>query len=219
LVQNSDDVRTELISWVQKRRTESGICSLCFNSGRKETMLPACGRSGCHQRICKDCLGGWYGLNASGRIINTAALGCPFCRRSPNARTLAKYGMGIHAVADLRSAVDKSGEWIYAWCDRCGHAKPYMERVCAAGAPAEVSNWKCEDCLIQKADQAKECPGCGVLTEKISGCDHIECSVPDCGVHWCFFCGAKSTGSEIYEHMRLEHGGYYNGEQVDDEDN
>lgn len=34
--------------------------------------------------------------------------------------------------------------------------------------------------------RVKHCPGCGVATEKVSGCDHIQCSL--CGVHWCYFC-------------------------------
>jgi hypothetical protein len=117
--------------------------------------------------------------------------------------------MGIHAVAGLRTAVEESGEWIHAWCDHCGHAKRYMERVCAAGAPAEVSSWKCEDCKIYKVLQAKQCPGCGVMTEKTGGCNHITCVVPTCGVHWCFFCGVKSDENEIYEHMENEHEGIY----------
>jgi len=217
VIRNPSEVCTQLMSWVQRRQTESGICSLCFTSFRKDLILPSCGRSGCNQRICKDCLSGWYGLNSPGSIINTAALSCPFCRRPPAAKTLAKYGMGIHAVAGLRTAVDESGKWIFAWCTHCGHAKRYMERVCAAGAPAEVRLWKCEDCKIYKDAQAKQCPGCGVMTEKAGGCNHITCTVPGCGAHWCFFCGEKSEEYEIYDHMENEHGGLYDDGMDDDE--
>lgn len=210
LVRNSQDVVKDLQSWVVRRRTESGTCSLCFSNFRKSEINLACGRSGCAQRICKDCLQGWYGLNAAGRIINTSALFCPFCRRAPAGRTLAKYGMGIHAVGNLKSAVDEKGEGIYAWCVACGHAKQYLERVCAAGAPAEFSDWKCEPCNFDPKDagKVKMCPGCGVATQKSSGCNHIECR---CGQHWCWYCGEKSTEEEIYGHMESEHGGYYAG--------
>jgi hypothetical protein len=216
-IHNPTAMRAELVSWIQRRRAQDATCSLCFSSGRKDTILPTCGRTGCHQRTCRDCLKGWYGLNESGRIINTAALSCPFCRRAPTGRTLSKYGMGVHAVGDLRVAVEQAGVWIFAWCHDCGKAKPFMERVCAAGAPDEVTDWKCDECRPAKRMRAvKSCPGCGVLTEKSSGCDHIHCVVEDCGMHWCFFCGEASGEDEIYEHMMIKHGGYYNGEDEED---
>jgi hypothetical protein len=217
LVRNAPELVGELKSWISRRRAESGTCSLCFSIMRKSDILLACGRSGCHQRICKGCLQGWYGLNRPGRIINTAALSCPFCRRDPTAKTLAKYGMGIHAVANLKTAVRDRGQWISAWCRQCGHAKRYIERVCAAGAPVELKDWVCDECQDFKGDQKiKKCPGCGTMTEKTSGCDHITCTMAGCGAHWCFFCGGKFDAQTIYTHMSNEHGGYYGG--ADDED-
>lgn len=215
VIRNIPDVIEGLQSWVSRRRTESGTCSLCFSNFRKSDLNLACGRSGCEQRICRDCLQGWYGLNAAGRIINTSALSCPFCRRAPAGRTLAKYGMGIHAVGNLKSAVDEKGRWIYAWCVRCGHAKQYLERVCARGAPPELSDFKCEPCNFNPTDAGKVqmCPGCGVATQKTDGCNHIECM---CGQHWCWFCGKKSTEEEIYPHMEEEHGSYYNNNYDED---
>lgn len=221
MVRNVPALTEELKSWVSRRRTESGTCSLCFSSMRKSELLLACGRSGCPQRICKGCLEGWYGLNAPGRIINTAALSCPFCRRNPTAKTLAKYGMGIHAVGNLSSAVAEKGEWIHAWCTGCGYAKQYMERVCAAGAPEELKDWTCEACQVSEVAEnkrMKKCPGCGVMTEKTSGCDHITCSVPGCNTHWCFYCGKGCDFSEIYDHISKEHGGYYGGVAAEDAD-
>jgi len=220
LVRNVPDVVEQLKSWISRRKTESGTCSLCFSSIRKSDVLLACGRKGCAQRICKGCLKGWYGLNAPGRMINTAALSCPFCRRDPTGKTLAKYGMGIHAVGDLANAVRDKGQWISAWCRQCGHAKRYIERVCAAGAPVELKDWACDDCKDYTGQKVKKCPGCATMTEKISGCDHITCTVPGCGAHWCFFCGEQFEEGEIYSHMSTEHGGYYNGveDEGDEED-
>ena len=57
----------------------------------------------------------------------------------------------------------------------------------------------------------KECPGCGVLTEKVDGCNHIACPVKGCGAHWCYFCGEDFTSGDIYSHMDKAHGGYYGG--------
>jgi hypothetical protein len=211
VVHNADDVRAQLTSWVERRRTESGTCSLCFSHSPKGSLLPACGRSGCTQKICKNCQQGWYGLNKPGRIINTAAVACPFCRRAPTAKTLWKYGFTVQCVGDLKLAIEQAGEWIYAWCRRCSHAKSYMERSCAREVPVDIVDWICEDCKVYGDDEIdrKECPECGILTEKVGGCDHIECQVPTCGTHWCFFCGEKSTEDDIYGHMDTDHGGYY----------
>lgn len=146
IIQNNPDVIAQLKSWVSGRRAESGTCSLCFSTLRKTDLNPACGRRGCGQSVCRDCLRGWYGLNAAGKVINTAALSCPFCRRTPTAKTLHGYGMGIHAVGNLSAAVTSSGKWVYAWCIDCARAKKYLERVCAAGAPADLDDWVCESC-------------------------------------------------------------------------
>ena len=220
LIRNTPNVLEQLYSWITRRRTESGTCSLCFSNFKKHNLFLACGRSGCSQHICKSCLEGWYGLNGAGRIINVAALNCPFCRRRPTAKTLARYGMGIHAVGNLREAVEQSGSWIYAWCTGCGHAKPYLERVCAAGAPPDLQDWTCDDCRAKKSEvrRIQNCPSCGTPTEKRGGCDHIQCTFHGCGAHWCWFCGKQSDESKIYEHMTNEHGGYYGGAEEDDTD-
>jgi hypothetical protein len=128
--------------------------------------------------------------------------------------------MGIHAVGDLREAVEQSGAWIYAWCTGCGYAKPYLERVCAAGAPPDLQDWTCDDCRAKKSEVRKirNCPSCGTPTEKAGGCDHIQCTVTGCGAHWCWFCGKESDERRIYEHMTTEHGGYYGGQEEDDYD-
>jgi len=89
-------------------------------------------------------------------MINISALSCPFCRRPPTAKTLHAYGMGIHAVGDLKEAVENAGSWVYAWCKECAKAKPYLERVCARGAPPEFSDWNCERCaqiLVEDAER------------------------------------------------------------------
>jgi hypothetical protein len=263
VVRNSTSMITTLQDLISRRRAEREPCSLCFSNFHPTTLNPACGRRGCLQRICRNCLSGWYGLNTAGRIINIAALSCPFCRRKPAARTLAKYGMGIHAVGNLAMAVQDQGHWIYAWCRGCGFAKQYMERVCARGMPAEVDGWICDGCReeaerqrfnaererveralrdaqiarntqavldaeagrerLRKAEEeslkkVKPCPGCGTLTEKISGCDHITCTVGGCGTHWCYFCGKGYNKNRIYDHMNLVHGGYYDGGDYDDDD-
>ena len=217
-IHNTPALVSTLQDLIARRKTRAVQCSLCFSSFNSTNLHPSCGRHGCLQRICRACLSGWYGLNTTGRIINTAALSCPFCRRKPNPRTLARYGMGIHAVGDLAKAVQESGEWVYAWCMECGFARQYMERVCARGVPAELENWRCGDCCVPPETQRtgddnvsniKPCPGCGTMTEKICGCDHIQCT--GCGTHWCYFCGGMFPEKDIYRHMSEAHGGFFDG--------
>lgn len=245
LVRNVPELKSQLKSWIDQRAAETVQCSLCFSTYRKDLLRPSCRRSGCHQRICADCLSSWYGLNSPGHIINTAALACPFCRRAPSAKTLAAYGMGIHAVGNLKTAFEEKGEWIYAWCLDCSQAKRHMERVCAGGAPQPLSDFVCEDCVAGAAAEAeriaaeiaatedairvaelmprlkmerkkakvetKQCPGCGTLTQKVGGCDHIRCAVRSCDAHWCWRCGDAFDDEGIYQHMEDVHGAFYGG--------
>ncbi|KAK9413981.1 hypothetical protein SUNI508_11433 [Seiridium unicorne] len=221
LIHNAAEIKEALSRWIKSRRTEAGTCSLCFSNSKKRDLRSACGRSGCGQKICQGCQSSWYGMNGRGRLINVAALCCPFCRRTPAPGALPRSN--IVFAGNLRDAVEESGSWIYGLCNSCGFAKRFMERVCAQGAPAEVSNWDCESCEEAKAASIpgaerrmniRHCPSCDVATEKLSGCDHIEC---DCGTHWCFFCGKESEPDQIYGHMEKEHGGLYGVPGVEDE--
>ncbi|KAF9880558.1 dihydroxyacid dehydratase [Colletotrichum karsti] len=212
IVHNQTEIIGSLRDWVASRRAEAGVCSLCFSNIRKADLRRACGRSGCQQNVCSGCLKDWYGMNGRGKLINIAALSCPFCRRQPTPKTISAFG--LPQLGDLATAVAESGSWIYAWCNGCGFARRYIERVCAAGAPAEVSGWDCDDCKARTTEKTllrvRRCPGCDTPTEKMGGCDHITCSVPGCGAHWCFFCGENVGLDEIYNHMQT-HGGWYGG--------
>lgn len=118
----------------------------------------------------------------------------------------------------------EAGEWLHAWCVQYGFARRYAERVCARAVPAGVREWQCEGCVAAQADEEeaapggagsgapRECPECGVMTEKTFGCDHISCP---CGAHWCSACGEREEDS-IYGHMAKVHGGLWASEWVDD---
>ncbi|KAK4643791.1 hypothetical protein QC761_405090 [Podospora bellae-mahoneyi] len=216
-VHNVDELVKAVKGWVDSRRVQAGTCSLCFSDHRKKDLRLACGRKGCGELICGDCADSWYGINRVGKIINVAALSCPFCRRQPS--TKVKLPEGVRYLEGLKNAVEEAGSWIFAWCSSCSSAKRYMERVCAAGAPVDVENWKCEDCtLTAEVFDFKPCPGCGVGTQKTSGCDHMTCVVSGCNTHWCFKCGEEVDRHEIYDHMSEEHGGWYNGREYEDYD-
>ncbi|KAK4156557.1 hypothetical protein C8A00DRAFT_30523 [Chaetomidium leptoderma] len=234
-IHNTPSLLTALHSWITARRVQAGLCSLCFHTHPKRSLRLACGgRTGCTQRVCGGCLRGWYGLNRPGAVVNVAALSCPFCRRQPTAA--ARNGFvgqrGLWFLEGLRDAVEEAGEWVYVWCRGCGCAKRFVERVCARGAPeAPGEGWQCEECVVVRRRRRrrgddddddvemgggvrdellliKECPACGVATEKAAGCDHISCL---CGAHWCFTCGEKAaeTAGEIYAHMSEVHRTWY----------
>lgn len=219
-IHNATEMKSSLANWIVSGRAEAGTCSLCFSNLKKRDLRPACGRSGCLQKICAGCQDQWYGINARGRLINVAALSCPFCRRTPAPRAVRS---DVVFLGNLREAVAEAGSWIYAWCNDCGLAKQLMERVCANGAPPELSRWSCEECRANRPAatgapeevkiQVRHCPECDTATEKLEGCNHITCP---CGTHWCFKCGAKSedgTDSWVYQHMTEAHGGIYDWDE------
>jgi hypothetical protein len=41
---------------------------------------------------------------------------------------------------------------------------------------------------INNAIEARLCPGCGMRTNRIDGCNHMTCP---CGFHWCYICGCR----------------------------
>ncbi|KAK3291237.1 uncharacterized protein B0H64DRAFT_450862 [Chaetomium fimeti] len=231
-IHNTPHLLSTLTSWITARRAQAGTCTLCFTTHPKRALHLACGgRRGCAERVCTACAAAWYGANRPGRVLNTAALTCPFCRRRPAAGAAA-LPRAVRCLAGLREAVGEAGEWVYAWCVDCGGAKRYVERVCAHGAPEGVEGWRCEGCVAAAVAAAaaaggdggddgegggvrlvvKECPACGVATERTAGCDHISCP---CGKHWCFNCAkmVADTSGAVYKHMSAVHGTWFEGEE------
>ncbi|KAK0742759.1 hypothetical protein B0T18DRAFT_370246 [Schizothecium vesticola] len=218
---NTPSLLATVRSWLSSGTlpSQSAPCNLCFESTPRHRLRLACGgRRGCSELVCLECLTTWYGSNARGRIINAAALSCPFCRRQPTGR--AKVPRAVKGLGNAKAVAEGGGRWVYAWCVRCGMAKEFAERVCAGGgADVEgVRGWKCEGCTGEgKELVVMGCPGCGLKTEKVGGCDHIRC--PKCDVNWCFACGFGGVdGAEIYGHMTEAHGGWYNGRDYEEEE-
>ena len=61
----------------------------------------------------------------------------------------------------------------------------------------------------------KPCPKCGTKIEKNNGCNHMICTKPGCGVHFCWLClhSADST-NKIHQHLNREHGGLFTMDQI-----
>ena len=61
-----------------------------------------------------------------------------------------------------------------------------------------------ENDFVHDAIDARVCPGCGILTNRSSGCNHIRCS---CGYEWCYVCECKWNSS----HYSCVDGGHKGG--------
>ncbi|KAF3914828.1 hypothetical protein ABW20_dc0103720 [Dactylellina cionopaga] len=220
-IQNLPSLISEYKKWISSNTIEYKTCNLCFDSSFKpQDLHEACGRRGCHNKICADCIKAWYGQNAPGKVVNINSLQCPFCRREPAAKILRGYGLNVASLAGVKDAVKKRGKWIYGWCIDCDTAKEYMARVCAAGGqPVELENFVCEQCEEKKRipgpRDIKPCPKCTVMTEKTAGCNHITCP---CGQHWCYICGGAFEERKIYSHLDYVHGGIFNDDEDPDMD-
>ena len=216
-VLNAAAVRKTIGEWVACGDAEREDCALCFepmSKGPNGRLFPACGRKGCGSKACGACLDAWYGEPKPGRIVLTANLRCPFCKRPPVDKTLRRHGRD--AMAIVRS--DGVEGWYLAWCTACYRLEPAVEKACTQieGVPV-VSGFRCEGCNLTSAELVtKDCPGCGVTTEKVSGCGHMTCV---CDTHWCWACRHVAGPDTIYHHMRRAHGGIgfeYDGESDED---
>ena len=49
----------------------------------------------------------------------------------------------------------------------------------------------------EKNNFVKKCPKCDIITEKITGCNHITCS--KCGYQWCWLCNGEYDPEHFYE--------------------
>ncbi|KAJ7825130.1 hypothetical protein B0H14DRAFT_3727106 [Mycena olivaceomarginata] len=193
-------------------------CALCFEEMPAGKLVPACGRTGCTQRVDDGCLKEWYGQNEPGKLLNMMQFTCPFCRRRPTVKTLARYNKQALVLGGLQEAM-ADRRFLYAWCIDCARAKQAFERTaCTEAALPPVSGFKCEICRKPKPPKLRVVicpkPKCGYGLTKISGCNHITCV---CGTHVCYACGGGFVLDEIYSHMHLAHGSFYSDDESDDE--
>ena len=59
----------------------------------------------------------------------------------------------------------------------------------------------------KEENDARDCPNCKTVIEKISGCNHMECG--NCNAHICWFCmEVFKASTECYDHMHDKHGSF-----------
>lgn len=196
-------------------------CSLCFSTVHKNKIIHACGRSGCKQRVCTDCSSAWYNVLKPGNLIMERRIFCPFCTRKPTHKIINRWCPNARW---LTGKIDMNASNYYAWCIRCNQIKNAGEKICSVDLPV-LNNWQCDDCHDEiernsiadknNSEVFKECSECGIMTERISGCNHIACP---CGNHWCFVCRAAfKQSNDCYSHMLAVHGSYQDNEVYSDE--
>ncbi|TFY62531.1 hypothetical protein EVJ58_g3795 [Rhodofomes roseus] len=86
-------------------------------------------------------------------------------------------------------------------CPKC-HAEYHEERSCRYNETVSqllFDEWK-------GGHDVKDCPKCKTAIEREAGCNHMTCT--RCNTHICWACLSTFDNSgEVYEHMRLIHGG------------
>jgi hypothetical protein len=195
-------------------------CPMCCESKSVHEMSPACGN--CDNRICTDCVSGWYSCSSPGNVITQSHTCCMYCKKTPKFDIIRLHAKVLTQIRGMRTTKWEVG-YHHAWCMECNNIKPVVARECATETPDLHGEWKCAECKAPKIDilgQAedapsgvKDCPGCGISTFKDIGCDHIECT--QCGEHWCYVCGEGDFEVDvwgdggIYSHLNTEHGGVY----------
>lgn len=212
---NESEIRERVERLASCGMSERGTCDLCFEEVLPSQLRYVCGRKGCKSRACEACLTSWYGQTKPGGVCLTPNLLCPFCKKKPAPKILGKYNRELSIVPGLQTS-ELDPTWYHGWCKLCYSIKPAVEKVCSQDVPA-LQNFECEDCQASKYTlSVKDCPSCGVTTQRMGGCAHITCR---CGAHWCWICGEQSTDDNIYDHIGTHGDGYgFDYEPLDDDD-
>ena len=172
-------------------------CSVCFDAMnyRHFKRLP------CSHYLCHDCWDGvtkeyipGAGAPAAGVDLESVILDmncmCPECRapfEHPDGRINDLYAQHPHGLPPAT---------VFRFCEECYDL--FEQDAPACGNGMEFTETKCEECRPPPPG-TRQCPGCGIHTEKSSGCDHITCP---CGEHWCWKCGeGEFDGGTIYDHI------------------
>mmetsp|Transcript_62181 Transcript_62181/g.173489 ORF Transcript_62181/g.173489 Transcript_62181/m.173489 type:complete len:444 (-) Transcript_62181:139-1470(-) len=90
-------------------------------------------------------------------------------------------------------------------CDSCGCDFCYYHSNAHGPGKQACAEYERQQLKQEKraaaAISALNCPGCGQLTEKTSGCNHMTCT---CGVEWCWVCGKEIKSSVGWHYNPLK---------------
>lgn len=208
------------------------LCPICLENVRTDqrVVFRNCGRDdhGC----CAECTGFFIkGLVEDGRVSNitcgqrggtdcTASASGDEVKQLVDDETYQKY-VRFTTMRDDPNArecpncsilnkpvIDASGE-IQAemTCSSCGAEYCYYHSNACGGRCDEyrrkISKQEREMADGVMAD-SKPCPKCGIMTSKVSGCNHMTCTERTCRCDWCWVCGQEIEGGAngVMEHYR-----------------
>ena len=187
-------------------------CAICYDEDNFRKMV----RHPCSHFQCHDCMEGMiktYIPSGEETVIENMNCLCPECRHPIN-----------HPDGRINDLYEEYPEGIpngklFRFCTDC---EDTFEQDMPCGQGIEFSEVKCIECRPPPLP-SHPCPGCGISTNKESGCDHITCV---CGTHWCYRCGEKfPSGAATYSHMLSGecpggrgYGGEYDNPSDDDSD-
>ena len=136
--------------------------------------------------------------------------------KNSNSKNIREIDHKLNALAYSNSQLNP--DIYYGWCRTCEKPNEIAERKCITDAP-KLNNYECINCVNKNSESitTKSCPKCSACIEKISGCNHIECT--SCGCHWCWECGiACESFQATYTHMWNTHNRIYENTTVNNYD-
>ena len=164
-------------------------CSVCFDHGSTNLVL-ICSNPQCFAKAHTMCAQKTFEQPGPGKIFYPSRLLCPFCRKVPNLSIRTNHS-SFFSILQQYSSIKFDESKSYAMCLQCRAVKEVPKLSCSA--TDSQLNFTCQDCQrCVKSEKFKQCPGCGIYTEKDGGCNHITCSV--CNTDWCYKCEQRYFG-------------------------
>jgi hypothetical protein len=163
--------------------SKCATCSICYDDFNRCDMA----RLPCGHDLCTDCAEGLVPDYGPGATIENSRCTCPECRAPlPLTEIKPSAAENPHVIqAENWFKANPGGVphgFRWGFCEVLSCACLFGQET-ACGEGEEAIDLKCESCRPKSG--FKECPGCGVLTEKDGGCSHMTCI---CGHEWCWFC-------------------------------
>mmetsp|Transcript_15029 Transcript_15029/g.24726 ORF Transcript_15029/g.24726 Transcript_15029/m.24726 type:complete len:289 (-) Transcript_15029:112-978(-) len=93
-------------------------------------------------------------------------------------------------------------------CPSCGKHYCYYHSNAHEGQSCEEYTRRITKLEREMADgvmaDSKPCPKCGIITSKVSGCNHMTCTERTCRCDWCWVCGQEIEGGAdgVYAHYQ-----------------
>ena len=156
-------------------------CNICLQSDNLINSCPCQSYEKCIES-------GYYDIYY-GKVVTKSDLSCPKYK----AIIMQLSGNDEEGVS-MFEIIEKDSESRHILCPSCRHLKKYACNSCL------TYKLICDDCVPKTR---KECPGCGILIEKVEG---YLCTTCICGTKFCWLCLEIYDEDGIYNHNYKKHG-------------